>query len=219
MFASRTSLGDEIYEVLLADLISLRIPPGERLSIDALVRQFGVSQTPIRAALIRLEAEGLVTKKHNAGYSVTALPSGKRFADIYAFRLLVEPAMAAGAASNTSERLVAELEKLEQSMLDLTRQNTEASYPKFAQLDAAYHQAIADACGNEVIEEALSRLYTHMHLFRLRYHSTVAEEAVKEHLKITAAIRDGDADAAEAAMRAHIEESRKRMRPFYKVLR
>lgn len=218
VLATRTSLGDELYEVLLAELISLRIPPGERLSIDGLVRQFGVSQTPIRAALIRLEAEGLVTKKHNAGYSVTALPSAKRFADIYEFRRLVEPVAAAAAARQASPALLAQLEALELGMQALIGEDGQASYPKFAQLDAAFHAAIAEACGNDVIADALSRLYAHMHLFRLRYHSSVTEGAVREHLHIIDAIRRQDSEAAAAAMRDHIVASCRRMQPYYQRL-
>jgi DNA-binding GntR family transcriptional regulator len=63
------SIGDRVYEALLSQMISLKIAPGSRISIDALAREFGVSQTPIRAALIRLEAVGLVEKTHNVGYS------------------------------------------------------------------------------------------------------------------------------------------------------
>lgn len=217
-FASRPSLGDEVYQVILAELISLRIPPGERLSVDALVRQFGVSQTPIRAALIRLEAEGLVSKKHNSGYSATSLPSGKRFADIYEFRMLLEPAAAAGAARRATPELVAQLESLATDMQALVTDDPQANYSRFAQLDGDFHRLLAEACGNEVIEEALGRLYTHMHLFRLRYHSAVAEEAVKEHLLIIGAIREGrDQDAAEA-MRTHIAASQARMKPYYQAL-
>jgi DNA-binding GntR family transcriptional regulator len=218
VLAARTSLGDEVYEILLAELISLRIPPGDRLSIDALVRQFKVSQTPIRAALIRLEAEGLVTKKHNAGYTVTPLPTGKRFAEIYEFRMLLEPAAAAAVSRSASASLIAHLEELEQGMQSLISEDNQASYPKFAQLDASFHAAIAEACGNDVIADALSRLYTHMHLFRLRYHSSVTEGAVREHIAIIDAIRKQDSDGAAQAMRDHITASCLRMQPFYQRL-
>src|SRR5262245_65960577 len=59
---------DEVYELIRADIMSLRIPPDTRISIDSLARQLGVSQTPIREALSRLEATGLVTTQHFVGY-------------------------------------------------------------------------------------------------------------------------------------------------------
>jgi DNA-binding MarR family transcriptional regulator len=55
-------LADEVYDTLLAQLMSLRIVPDSRVTIDALARELGVSQTPIRDALNRMEADGLVTR-------------------------------------------------------------------------------------------------------------------------------------------------------------
>src|SRR5690606_26506051 len=59
---------DEVYELIRSDIMSLRIPPDTRISIDSLARQLGVSQTPIREALSRLEATGLVLRQHFVGY-------------------------------------------------------------------------------------------------------------------------------------------------------
>ncbi len=98
------SVGRDVYEALLTQLIELKIAPGERIAVDALVRDFGVSQTPIRAALIRLEAEGLVVRKYNSGYSAAPIPSRQRFQDIYELRLLVEPAAAALATERMRRR-------------------------------------------------------------------------------------------------------------------
>ena len=82
---------------MLARLISLKIPPGARISIDKLARELGASQTPIRAALIRLEAEGLIVKTHLIGYSATAIPSAQRFGEIFQVRSIsVENGRATG---------------------------------------------------------------------------------------------------------------------------
>src|SRR5690606_38313866 len=59
---------DEVFEVIRSDIMALRIPPDTGISIDELARKLGVSQTPIREALSRLEATGLVTKRHLFGY-------------------------------------------------------------------------------------------------------------------------------------------------------
>ena len=63
-------LADEVYDTLLGQLMSLRIVPDSRVTIDALARELGVSQTPIRDALNRLEADGLVVRVPNAGYRI-----------------------------------------------------------------------------------------------------------------------------------------------------
>ena len=219
LLPSRQSLGEDIYEALLTQLISLKIPPGERLSIDALVRDFGVSQTPIRSALIRLEAEGLVVSRHNVGYSAAPIPSGERFRDIYDFRLLLEPAAAAAATERITPGQRQALADISLEMETTMREETAATYGRFAVLDARFHEMIAEAGGNKLIVESLGRLYTHMHLFRLRYHATVTGEAIKEHVCIVAAMEAGDAPAAAEAMRSHIVASRERLEPYYRFIK
>lgn len=216
--AQRHSIGDDVYEQLVSDLIALRIPPGERMSVDALARQFGVSQTPVRSALIRLESEGLVVKKFNSGYSAAPLPSSSRYRDVYLVRFLIEPEAAYLATKRMTAEGHARLRELSENMSKLVEGDTQANYGRFALLDGEFHALIARLSENEVIMETLERLYAHMNLFRLRYHSAVAVEAVKEHLQLMQAIEQGDADAARAAMAAHITSSRERMEPFYKIL-
>lgn len=212
------SIGDRVYEALLSKLISLRIAPGSRIGIDALVREFGVSQTPIRAALIRLESEGLVEKVHNIGYSAAPMPTRQRFEDMFDMRLLLEPYMAARAAERITENACKELKELAQSMTDLTGADTKLAYGKFAMMDAKFHAWIAEHSGNELSADALSRLYAHTHMFRLRFHSQVTENAIHEHAKIVAAISSRDPVAARSAMIEHISASRERMAPFYEAI-
>ncbi|ORE98432.1 GntR family transcriptional regulator [Aurantimonas sp. 22II-16-19i] len=210
----RPSLGDEVYQRLFSDFLSLKIPPGERLSVDALARRFGVSQTPIRAALIRLEAEGLVVKKHYSGYSVAPIPSSRRFADIIEARLLLEPASAAHAARRASTAERAEIAELAAEMHELAAGDLAEHTARLVLLDSRFHSAIARACGNAAITDALDRLLTQMHIFRLRYHADVARAVIDEHLLILAAIEGRDAGAAEARMRAHVDRARERIEPF-----
>ncbi len=207
----RPSLGDEIYQRLVDDLISLRIPPGERLSIDGLARRFGVSQTPTRAALIRLEAEGLVVKKQYSGWSVGPLPTVEQFADIFELRSLIEPTSAARAARQASPQDLAELQAIAEEMRALASEEIAAHSARLVVLDSRFHAAIAKACGNAVIEETLGRLFKQMHIFRLRYHSDVAHAVIDEHLDILGAIEARDPARAEAAMRGHIEAGRERI--------
>ncbi|WP_269499898.1 GntR family transcriptional regulator [Castellaniella sp. S9] len=214
----RRPLSDEVYETLVTELISLRLPPGERLSVDALARQLGVSQTPIRAALIRLETEGLVVKKHNTGFSVAPLPAGKRFQEVYVLRSLLEPEAAALAADNARRDDVRKLQALCDKMEQLVTDDTEGNYGRFAMLDGQFHAHIALVGDNELLKHTLDTLHAHMHLFRLRYHASVAEEAVKEHLAILEGITKRDPDAARAAMATHIAASHERMKPCFQQL-
>ncbi len=211
----RPSLGDEIYDTLLSQLIALKIPPGSRIAVDALVRELGVSQTPIRAALIRLESEGLVVKTHNVGYSAAPLPNRRQFAQVYEIRMLLEPHAAALAARHFTPDLEPELEALILPMEHERAGDAHAAYGKFAVHDAAFHGWIARLSGNALIEETLERLHAHMHLFRVRFHSRVTQEAVTEHASIVRALRAGDELAAAQAMRHHLECSQERVMPFF----
>ena len=74
----------------------------------------------------------------------------------------------------------------------------------------AFHDQLAASAGNGLIVEALARLHTHVHLFRQVFDARATGAAVAEHQAVLTAIASRDADAAEAAMRTHIEQSRTR---------
>lgn len=212
------SIGDRVYEALLSQLISLKIAPGSRIAIDTLVREFGVSQTPIRAALIRLETEGLVEKIHNIGYSAAPMPTRQRFEEIFDMRLLLEPYMAGRVAERISGELREELAKLAATMSAPSSDDAKLAYGKFALQDARFHSWIATHGANDLAADALKRLYAHTHLFRLRFHSQVTEAAIEEHAKIVKALSSGNAAAARDAMASHIMKSRGRMAPFFEAM-
>jgi DNA-binding GntR family transcriptional regulator len=214
----RASLGDDVYEALLTRLISLKIAPGARISVDGLVKELGVSHTPIRSALVRLEAEGLVVKTHLVGFSAAPMPSGRHFEQIYELRLLLEPVAAAKAARALTPADRAALGELHAAMAAPSSDDARLAYGKFATWDAAFHTRIATAGGSELIAETLARLHTHMHLFRLLFHSRVTEEAIREHAEVIASLNAGDPKTAYAAMERHILFSQRRMAPIFEAL-
>lgn len=208
-------LGDEVYSAIFARIMSLEIAPGARISVDAMARQLGVSQTPIREALARLESEGLVIKTHLIGYSAAPQLSARQFVDLYELRLLLEPFAARKCAEIMPPEVIGQLAALCGEMEALSHREGLDAYAQFAQLDMAFHDQIAVSAGNALVVEALSRLHTHVHLFRLLFHARVTTSAIEEHQKLLAAIRARDPDSAEAAMREHIERSRDRFKARY----
>jgi len=203
-------LGDEVYSAIFARIMSLDIAPGAKITVDAMARQLGVSQTPIREALTRLEAEGLVIKTHLIGYSAAPQLTTKQLADLYELRLLLEPFAARRCAETAGAVVVGHLEAMGAEMAALAQQEGLEPYAQFAQLDMAFHDQIVVSAGNEQVVDALARLHTHVHLFRLVFEAQVTRETIAEHQALISAIRDRDGDAAEAAMRSHIERSRQR---------
>lgn len=210
MLRRPVSLGNEVYEALYAQLMSLKILPGSRISVDSLVRSLGVSQTPIREALSRLEAQGLVVKTHLVGYSAAEQMDRARLEELYEMRLLLEPFAAGRLAARRDPGIVAELKALDAQMRGEGQIQSRASYGEFAKKDAAFHNFIARSCGNQLVFDSLQRLHTHVHLFRLYFHARATTEANLEHAELITAIEDGEPSSAEAAMRHHIECSRKR---------
>jgi DNA-binding GntR family transcriptional regulator len=218
LMSKRSSVGDEVYDVLLTRLIGLKIPPGARIAVDNLVRELGVSQTPIRAALIRLETEGLVVKTHLVGYSAAPLPTRKRFEEIYQMRLLLEPYAAEQAATRLTNAQRKQLVALSEAMSASSTDDARLAYGKFAHRDAEFHALIATTGGGELMAETLSRLHTHMHLFRMLFHSRVTEEAIDEHAALLDALLKRKPDRAREAMARHIRFSLKRLQPILETL-
>lgn len=212
-------LADDVYDTLLTQLMSLRIVPDSRVTIDALARELGVSQTPIRDALNRMEADGLVVRVPHAGYRIPPQITRQRFEDMVEIRLLLEPAAARRAAEHASGEQVKHLRQMLEDMAGLAQGDEPLAYGAFGLRDAAFHDLLAQSAGNQFVREALARLHTHVHLFRLSYDhqqdSGVTLLAMGEHDEILTAVAGRDPDAAAYAMRQHILLSAGRFRRLF----
>ncbi|GAB2621610.1 GntR family transcriptional regulator [Pseudactinotalea suaedae] len=209
--AGRTPIGEEVYDVLLSRILSAEMKPEGRITIDAIARELGVSQTPIREALHRLDAEGVVVRTHLAGYRVAPMMTRELFEDLVELRLLLEPAATRRAAERASDSDLSELRVLADAMRpEVLAESGSRGYALFSQRDAEFHDRIALCGRNTFIRDSLSRLHTHVHLFRLSNKASVTSEAIEEHAEIVAAIGRRDPDAAAYAMRSHIEASARR---------
>ncbi len=210
------ALVEEVYEALLDRLMGLRLPPGSKITVDNLARELGVSQTPIREALTRLESEGLVLKTHLIGYSAAPQLSASETEQLFELRLLLEPAAVAKAATRITEDRFKTLRALQLDMAGLHDVQFPA-YGQFARKDAEFHSLIAGASGNALLVDALTRLHSHVHIFRLVFHARVTSEAIDEHSEILRALARQDAKASEKAMRAHILASKSRIATLVKA--
>jgi DNA-binding GntR family transcriptional regulator len=212
-------LVDEIYNVIRADIMSLKIPPDTRISIGSLVRELGVSQTPIREALSMLEGIGLVSKKHNFGYCTAPTLNRRQFDDLFEVRLLIEPFGARRAAERMSDSELEELSAIARNVLSDFSRNMEPGVPRdsyglFADQDSEFHSRLAAASGNILILDAFTRLHAHMHIFRLGFQSEAASAAFSEHEEIMKALQARDPEQAEHAMRTHLYNSYNRLVKF-----
>jgi DNA-binding GntR family transcriptional regulator len=211
-------LRESVYESVKRLLMDHDLEPGTRISIDGLSRELQVSPTPVREALFRCEAEGLVVRRPNAGYIVAPLLDWQALVDLYDVRLLLEPAAAARAATNASARDLKAMQDAVDGMTPAVAGDTYAAYREFASQDANLHGAIAKASGSPLIADLLHRLRAHTHSYRLYFQHGIAEDTVAEHHAIIAAILGRDGAAAQHAMSAHLAASRVRLLRVYEEL-
>ncbi|MEA3389424.1 MAG: GntR family transcriptional regulator [Pseudomonadota bacterium] len=208
------TLVERAYEHLLSMLMTVKIAPGERIPIDTVARQLGISQTPIREALSQLEAEKLVYKTTNVGYRASPQMTPEEVHDLYTLRLLIEPYAAARAAEHMDEETLSILQNIQADM-DAVVERNEQAYARFAEADAQLHRLIAKGSGNRLIEETIERLHAHLQIFRSLYqHSAqpnAPEIAAREHQLIIAALLAHDPVAAEHSVRDHLSCSQRRM--------
>ena len=204
-------LVDDVHEAIKAMIMDHGIAPGARVSIDGLARDLGVSPTPVREALARLESAQLVVKEPLRGYRTTPLLTPEQLADLYRFRLLIEPWAAGRAAERADDtgraRLVAEI-----AAADAPEADTYTAYRAFSAHDARFHLLVAELAGSEQVREAFQRTHWHLHIYRQYYDRGIGPQALAEHRRVTEAVLAGDPAAAADAMRAHLELSHARLR-------
>ncbi|WP_406300125.1 GntR family transcriptional regulator [Embleya sp. NBC_00888] len=215
----RKMLADDVYDVLRANLVANRVPPGSRLNLDRLAKELGVSNTPIRQALARLESEGLVRKEPYRGFIVSPLLDRSAIEDLYDYRLMIEPPSARRAAERKDPAAVAALRatcwpSLVQAADPAPDQGPEsaARADDAGRRDGDFHGGIARIAGNLVVVEHLDRTLTQMSAYSMYGHDGMAAQALAEHEEIMRAVEAADGRAAQRAMTAHLTQSRERMR-------
>jgi DNA-binding GntR family transcriptional regulator len=207
----RKVLTETVYDLIRQRLVDHEIEPGAKLNINSLAIQLDVSPTPVREALARLEADGLVVKRNLAGYAAAPVLSAKALEDLFEMRLLVEPAAAARAATRIGEADLAVLDRLIAEMHKADEASSRQTLLLFLHHDALFHEQIAVSGGNALMADTLRRLHSHTHLYRLYFGKGITRETCLEHERIVEALREADPDAAGLAMRAHIRRAQKRL--------
>jgi DNA-binding GntR family transcriptional regulator len=210
---ARRVLANDAYETLKALIFDRHIVPDSRMAIDVLACDLGVSQTPIREALARLESDGLVIRQENGRYRTEPLLTKDSFQALYKVRLLLEPNAAGEAALHIDKAMLDELRVAERALRVAPTGSVYAKFAQFTAGNAAFHDIIARASGNRFLFEAIHRLRSHQRLAQLYLHHGVVDAgpALEEHKAIVAAIEARDRNSAADLMHKHIERSRKEL--------
>jgi DNA-binding GntR family transcriptional regulator len=227
---ARSVLSDGTYGSIRSLILNHHIHPGARISIDALSRELGVSQTPVREALARLESDGLVVKIPLRGYAATDLLTLDQFNDLFAFRELIEPWSASHAASTAAPQDVAALLSEVDAGERIVADDDERAYPSLVEHDTRFHMVVSRLSGNVLVSEAWDRSHCQLHLYRLHqggkanrlstgfYSGDRVTFTVEEHRRVAEAIANGEADQAEREMLRHVRGARERFQPVVDAL-
>lgn len=191
------------YDCLTEMILSRRLPPDAALSERRLAAELGVSRTPLREALRRLEGEGMLARRGDGALAVRHLDL-EEVLEVLSVRRLLEVEAAAAAAGRVPGPMIAGLRRRVRDLLAAG----DPQSPERLELDLALHAAVGEACGNQTLAGLIGELRRRLVLFATRRMPERLEPVCAEHLAILDALEAGDAGAAREAMAAHIDSTR-----------
>jgi DNA-binding GntR family transcriptional regulator len=195
----------QVYDRLRTEIVSVRMEPGATVNRLKLQRQFGLSSTPVRDALMRLGEEGLVEIVAQSATRVSLIDIDKARQAQFLRRALELEVVETICAS--ADRTVT------QELKSLVQQQTHAAMREdlslFDDLDREFHRSLFDAAGMVGLFHLVRRQSGHIDRIRRLHlpHSGKMQEVIRDHGKVVKALVAGDAAAASQAMRDHLSQS------------
>ncbi len=198
-------LNEVAYKELREKIITGKFLPGFRLKEDFLVKMFGISKTPIKLAIAKLEQDGLVVILPRRGSYVSEI-SEETIKEVFSLREVLYSLAVKLAVTNISDKDFAKLEKIHLSMANDIEN---ISLKNYIQSDNLFHNMIVEYSGNKLLRECLNPIINRIEM--LKYQSALSKQrrkqACREHAKIIDAFRKKDPQAAEMAMKNHLNNS------------
>lgn len=211
-----TRMSDLAYRAIRDAIVSGEFEPGARLNQDELAKRLGVSRAPIRDALNRLEAEGLVQTLSRAGGAVVADVTEQQVVDIYELRAILDAACTRLACARMSEE---QLQRLQAVVDETERVTGTGDLQAIVQAHAEFHYLIYAASGNAELTRVARNLWDRSYRFRVLALSDPANarNGLAQHREILSALLARDLPRATAAAEAHDQASirhlRRRLQP------
>jgi DNA-binding GntR family transcriptional regulator len=204
------SMREQMYEALRELILKNSYGPNEVLQIDRLAEEFGVSATPVREALVRLEAEGLVNLIPNKGAVVTDIKA-EDISNTWEMRKLLEPYAAGHSATLIPEGEIIELEEMIRRLRDEDFDNE-----RYVDCDNRLHEILYIHLENSFLVDSIRRI--HQMSIRIRYfpegsgalHERTVHEVIQEHQAILDAIRTREAGKVSERVLLHLHNGEKR---------
>lgn len=197
---------DSVYQSIMTSIRRGDFPPGSSLREGALAKEIGVSRTPVREALRRLAAEGVVEYHPNRGSKLIEYEPSD-VVELYSIRSLLEPEGAALAAVRRSESGLLELDQLILLMDDaVERRDREC----MTRLNSDFHSLIVQLSGSRILPDLINRVSRRPVIQRTfdQYSDHELRRSQAHHRELVDAIRRGDSEWARSVMRTHIQAAR-----------
>lgn len=200
-------LRDVVFNTLRQAILTGELKPGERLMEIHLANRLGVSRTPIREAIRKLELEGLVTMIPRRGAEVAQITE-KSMNDVLEVRRAVDALCVELACDRISEEALEELKKACDAFEMAVKTK---DVKQIAQADVALHDIIVQATGNNRLIQLVNTLSEQMYRYRFEYIKDISqhENLVEEHRVIYQAIVNKDKETASRAAKEHIDNQEK----------
>lgn len=198
-------LRDVVFENLREAIVEGTLTPGKRLMEIQLAEQLGVSRTPVREAIRKLELEGLVVMIPRKGAYVSNI-SLKDVVEVLEIRASLEGLAAYLAAERISDEGIAKLEKIAQ---EFDQYKEEDNLEELLKKDTEFHECIFKATGNNKLHQMINMLWEQVYRFRFMYisdqQSTI--NINQEHQMILEAIKSRNSELAKKYAKEHIEKA------------
>ena len=201
------SLATETYERLKRAIVVGQYRLGARLGEERLARDYGVSRTPVREALVRLHVDGLVTRHPDGGWT-PVVPNLAAVRELYEVRIALEIGALRGPRRNGTTHDRRLLEELRHEWQELATDPPRPD-PAFVLSDESFHVRLAEAAGNRELAEMLRRVNERIRSVRMRDFVTFERmtRTIDEHLAITELVLAGDIDIACDSFEQHLGKS------------
>jgi DNA-binding GntR family transcriptional regulator len=204
---------DKAYVTVRDGILSGRFPGGARITEQDIAAAAGVSRTPVREALRRLHAEGLVDFTANLGAVVTVWEEADAD-EIFELRAMLEAYGARRAAVSATPEQLAALRRLAEEQYRECRAREAGFLERVAALNQRFHRALQDAAASPRLARALAALIEAPLMMKTfeKYTPDDLERSAAHHLELCSALAARDPDWADAVMRAHVHAARGAMR-------
>ncbi|MGI9952558.1 GntR family transcriptional regulator [Moorellaceae bacterium AZ2] len=202
-------LREIVFETLREAILSGQLKAGERLMEVQLAEEMGVSRTPVREAIRKLELEGLVVMVPRKGAYVAGI-STKDITEVFEIRSALESLAAALACERITEEELEELERLLVQVAECVEKN---DLETLIQVDTRFHSVLYRASRNERLAQIINNLGDQIQRFRTTSLAAPGrmKEALEEHKALVEAITARNVELAQRLAQEHIENAENRM--------